>query len=188
MAATEQGSSLARLKRSGERHAEAEQWQEALAAYEQALKVDANVAFATEGAAEARTRARLDAQFRGAINKPERLYDVAVAEATGKLLDQARLIEPKGPVLADQIKQLERLLQQAHTLVPVTLRSDGETEVIVYKTARLGKFQQRELTLRPGTYTARGSRSGYRDVLEKFTITHEGLEAPITIACKEPIN
>lgn len=188
LAAAEQGSSLARLKRNGERHAGAEQWQEALAAYEQALKIDANVTFATEGVAEARTRARLDSQFRAAIDKPERLYDIAVAEATGKLLDQARLIEPRGPVLADQIDRLERLLEQANTQVPVTLRSDGETEVIVYKTARLGKFQQRELALRPGTYTARGSRSGYRDVLEKFTVTHKGLDAPITIACREPIN
>jgi tetratricopeptide (TPR) repeat protein len=188
LAAAEQGGALTRLKRDGERYAQAEQWQEALEAYEQALKIDANVAFATEGVAEARTRARLDSQFRAAINKPDRLYDIAVAEATGKLLDQARLIDPRGPVLSDQINRLEQLLRQANTPVPVTLRSDGETEVIVYKIARLGKFQQRELTLRPGTYTARGSRNGYRDVLEKFTITHEGVDAPITIACREPIN
>lgn len=187
LAAAEQGDSLARLKREGQRHAEAEQWQEALAAFEKALAIDANVAFATQGAARARTRARLDTQFRAAIDQPERLYDIAVAEATGKLLEQARDIEPRGPVLAEQINRLEQLLVQANTLVPVTLRSDGETEVIVYKIARLGKFQQHELTLRPGTYTARGSRTGYRDVLEKFTITHEGVDAPITIACREPI-
>ena len=188
LASAEQGSTLTRLKRSGEQYEQAEQWQQALDAYEQALKIDANVAFAGEGAQRARTRARLDSQFRAAINKPERLYDIAVAEATEKLLLQARSIEPKGPVLAGQIEQLEVLLRQANTLVPVTLVSDGETEVIVYKIARLGRFQQTELTLRPGTYTARGSRNGYRDVLEKFTITHEGLAQPISIACKEPIN
>ena len=37
-------------------------------------------------------------------------------------------------------------------------------------------------------YTARGSRTGYRDVLEKFTITPGGVDSPITIACREPIN
>lgn len=188
LAAAEQGSALARLQRDSARYAQAEQWQAALEAYEKALAIDANVAFATEGAARARTRARLDTQFRAAIDKPERLYDVAVAEATQTLLEQARGIEPKGPVLAAQIEQLQRLLAQANTPVRVTLRSDGATEVIVYKIARLGTFEERELTLRPGTYTARGSRSGYRDVLEKFTITPEGVDAPITIACREPIN
>jgi tetratricopeptide (TPR) repeat protein len=188
VATAEQASTLTRLKSNGDRYEGSEQWQQALEAYEQALKIDANVAFASEGVERARFRARLDKQFRTAIAEPQRLSDVAVAEAVEKLLAQARNIEPAGPVLAQQVSQLETLLQQANTPVQVTLVSDGETEVIVYKIARLGRFQQRELTLRPGTYTARGSRNGYRDVLEKFTITHKGLSTPITIACRESIN
>ena len=112
---------------------------------------------------------------------------MAVAEATEQLLAQAAKITPRGPVLAQQIEQLQTLLQQANTPVTVTLRSDEETEVIVYKVARLGRFAQRELTLRPGTYTAVGTRNGYRDVRQSFTITHDGAPAPVTIACVEPI-
>ena len=188
VATAEQASTLTRLKSSGDRYEQSEQWQQAVEAYEQALKIDSNVAFAGEGLERARFRARLDKQFRTAIAEPQRLSDVAVAEAVEKLLLQARKVDPAGPVLTQQVGQLETLLQQANTPVQVTLVSDGETEVIVYKIARLGRFQQRELTLRPGTYTARGSRNGYRDVLEKFTITHEGLSTPITIACRESIN
>ena len=62
-----------------------------------------------------------------------------------------------------------------------------ETEVIVYKVARLGRFTQHELTLRPGTYTAVGSRNGYRDVRQSFTVQHDSKPAPLTIACTEPI-
>ena len=71
--------------------------------------------------------------------------------------------------------------------ITVTLRSDSETEVIVYKVARLGRFAERALTLRPGTYTAVGTRDGYRDVRHKFTIAHDTTPAPVTIICTEPI-
>jgi hypothetical protein len=52
---------------------------------------------------------------------------------------------------------------------------------------RLGRFGQRELTLRPGSYTAVGTRNGYRDVRLSFTINHNSAPAPVTIACTEPI-
>ncbi len=110
-----------------------------------------------------------------------------MAEATEQLLAQARQISPRGPVLAGQIEQLQSLLDQANTPVNITLRSDEQTEVIVYKVARLGRFQQRELTLRPGTYTAVGTRNGYRDVRHSFTVSHDRAPPPLTIACVEPI-
>jgi tetratricopeptide (TPR) repeat protein len=188
VASAEQASRLQRLKQDGIRYEQSEQWQQAVDAYEKAAGIDGSVLFATEGLERSRSRARLDRQFRGAIDKPERLSDVAVAEATGKLLQQAKKISPQGPVLQQQIRKLDTLLAQANTLVPVTLRSDEQTEVIIYKVARLGRFQQRELNLRPGTYKVRGSRNGYRDVLESITITHKGAPAPIIIACTEPIN
>ncbi len=98
-----------------------------------------------------------------------------MAEATEQLLQQARTISPRGPVLKQQIEQLDRPAAAGqYTDRTVTLRSDEQTEVIVYKVARLGSFDQRELTLRPGTYTAVGSRTGYRDVRRTFTVRHEG--------------
>jgi tetratricopeptide (TPR) repeat protein len=178
---------LATLKTSGARHEQGEQWQQAVTAYEQALKIDPNVLYAREGLARSSARARLDKQFRNAIDEPQRLADVAVAEATEQMLQQARKIQSPGPVLSGQISRLQVLLQQASTPIAVTLRSDLETEVIVYKVARLGRFDTHELTLRPGTYTAVGSRNGYRDVRRSFTIGHDTPPAPITIACTEPI-
>jgi len=178
---------LATLKQSGGEREQAEQWQQAVAAYEQAQQIDADVLFARDGLERTRSRARLDKQFRAAIEQPQRLSDVAVAEATGQLLQQAQKISPRGPVLEQQIDRLQRLLQQANTPVAVTLHSDEETEVIVYKVARLGRFQQRELSLRPGTYTAVGTRNGYRDVRHNFTVGHDSAPLPVTIACTEPI-
>ena len=57
----------------------------------------------------------------------------------------------------------------------------------MYKVARLGKFDQRELSLRPGTYTAVGTRNGYRDVRQTFTLSHDETITSVMIACTEPI-
>lgn len=185
--AAETAHRLASLKRSGRQHEQEERWQEAVSAYEQAQKIDASVLFASDGLQRSRGRARLDRQFRDAIEEPGRLSDDKVARAMEALLAQARTISPRGPVLGGQIERLEQLLALANTPITVTLRSDMATEVIVYKVARLGQFDQRELSLRPGTYTAVGQRNGYRDVRREFTITHDREPAPITIACTEPI-
>ena len=67
------------------------------------------------------------------------------------------------------------------------MRSDMQTDVVVYKVAKLGKFDQRELDLRPGTYTAVGSRLGYRDVRVDFVVKYGSKPPPVTIACTETI-
>ncbi len=178
---------LANLQKSGGASEQAEQWQQAVTAYEQAQKIDPNVLFAREGLARSANRARLDKQFRAAIDEPLRLSDTAVAAATEKMLQLARTISPRGPLLASQIETLERLLLQANTPIAITLRSDQQTDVAVYKVAKLGKFDQHELSLRPGNYTAVGSRLGYRDVRVDFVVQHGSTPAPVTIACTEAI-
>jgi hypothetical protein len=102
-------------------------------------------------------------------------------------LRQARNLTPKGPVLSRQLDQLDTLLKLANTPIDVTLRSDLETEVIVYKVARLGRFEQHQLQLRPGKYTAVGTRTGYRDVRRNFEISHQNPIGPVTIICTEKI-
>lgn len=178
---------LASLKRSGSNSEQSEDWEAAVKAYEQAASLDSSVLFAKEGLARSRSRARLDQQFESAIEQPDRLADPAVAKATAALLTQASKISPATPKLSRQITRLQALLEKANTPVAVTLKSDRETEVVVYKVARLGRFEQEQLTLRPGTYTAVGSRVGYRDVRRTFTISPDRTPTPVVIACTEPI-
>jgi hypothetical protein len=51
----------------------------------------------------------------------------------------------------------------------------------------LGSFAATTLELRPGTYTAVGSRNGYRDVRETFSIIPGRPLEPIRVQCVEPI-
>ncbi len=187
VASAQTASRLTRLRASGERAENSESWADAVKAYEEALAIDSNLLYATEGLQRAQPRARLDKQFRTALEDPNRLSDINVANATQQLLDQAKRLSPRGPILAQQISGLEQALAKANTELPVTLRSDGATQVTVFKVARLGTFNERQLSLRPGTYTAVGTRTGYRDVRRTFTLSHNGGNDPILIACTEPI-
>jgi len=187
VAAAQTAAKLASLQRNGDKYEASEQWQQAVDAYKEAAEIDTNIAFAREGLRRSESRARLDKQFRTAIAEPQRLSDVAVAETMEKLLGQAQRISPQGKVLTQQITTLQRLLRLANTSIAVTLQSDMETEVIVYKVARMGRFDKREMTLRPGTYIAVGTRNGYRDVRKEFTISHGSPPGVIVIACTESI-
>ncbi|MCP4468289.1 MAG: hypothetical protein GY813_16270 [Halieaceae bacterium] len=178
---------LASLDSKGKRYERDEQWQKAVDTYEQAQKTDSSVLFAREGLQRSRGRAQLSRDLQAVLDEPDRLADTAVAQGAARLLKRASAVSPRGTVLAGQITQLESLLAEANREYEITLRSDGETEIIVYKVARLGRFTQRELTLRPGTYTAVGTRDGYRDVRRQFTIKRNGAAAPINIVCSEPI-
>ena len=178
---------LGALERQGAKEEQQEHWQQAVATYEQARKIDGGVLFASEGIKRAQARAQLDKQLRTAIDDPLRLSEPAIAAATGKLLAEAKLVTPRGPALAGQIERLEHLLRQAETRVDITLRSDNATDVTVYKVARLGRFQEKALALRPGKYTAVGTRDGYRDVRQNFTVTHGAAPAPVTVICTERI-
>ncbi|MEQ8803996.1 MAG: hypothetical protein RLP45_18335, partial [Haliea sp.] len=178
---------LAGLRREGRSLEDSEDWEDAVARYQEALQLDATIVFAQEGLARAQPRARLDRQLRDALDAPERLADPAVAASLEKVLRQARTLSPLGPVLAGQLAELEQALVQATTPLTVTLRSDQQTEVLVQRVARLGQFAERILELRPGTYTAVGSRDGYRDVHQTFTVRHGEAPPPIIIACTDPI-
>ncbi|SRR6056297_136559 len=187
VANAETAAELASLRRVGRQYEDRERWQAARQTYQQALQTDDSLLFAQEGLARVSPRAELDQKLQAVIANPQRLGDTGVAADTAALLEEAQRLSPAGPVLQEQISTLEQLLERANTPVEVRLRSDGETVVTVYKVARLGRFNERQLQLRPGNYTATGTRLGYRDVRVQFEVSHTGNTPSITIACTDPI-
>lgn len=183
----ETASELRQLQRQGEASVEQEAWSAAVAAYETALEIDDSVLFAQRGLEQARARAELDTRLRAILDDPGRLSDESVAASTAQLLEYARGVEPRGPVLQEQIRTLQKQLALATTPIPVTLLSDNTTEVTLYKVSRLGQFEREELMLRPGEYTAVGTRRGFRDVRRTFRVSHEGRPPTVTVVCTERI-
>ncbi len=187
----ETAAKLRDLRRAAETASAAEDWDEAVRRYEAALALDPTVFFAQRGLETAEPRAALDKALGKVIDDPDRLADPAVAGDAARLLEQARAAladsAEEQPRLAGQVERLATLLVRANTEVPVTLRSDGETSVTVYRVARLGTFEKHTLELRPGEYTAVGTRPGYRDVRETFRVAPEDPPLTVTVACTEAV-
>ena len=178
---------LTGLRRQAATKVQAEDWPAAVALYQQALAVDAGAGFAREGLTRAQDRVRLHRQLDHYLTDPARLYSPEPLANAGQLLTAAGNAPGSEPRLAKKIATLTGLVTGARTPLPVTLRSDGETEVVIYHVARLGQFHTRQLELRPGTYTAVGSRPGYRDARIVFRVQPGASPPPVEIRCEELI-
>lgn len=164
-----------------------ELWARAIEQYQAALATDETLVFAQRGLERARARADLDSKLSHLLSNPNLLFDDRVlADAQRLLADAAEIAEP-GPRLDEQTEELSRLVELASTPITIRLESDQKTEVTVYRVGSLGTFAQTTLELRPGTYTAVGSRDGYRDVRETFTVLPGRALEPVRVACIEPI-
>lgn len=177
---------LGNLQTQGERARSDEDWAAAITAYEAAAKIDPSLRFVREGLAFVRPRAQLDKELQEILDKPERLVDDAILRESRMTLDKTRALDDLGPRLTDKADAVSKTLSIASTPLKVRLQSDGLTEVTVYKIARLGTLSEKELSLRPGKYTAVGTRRGYRDVRVEFQVAPDE-RAPVYIACNETI-
>ena len=167
--------------------AAAEQWQQAKAACEQALKVDSQAAFALSCLQTATHRLELDRALQGIIDHPQRLQEDGPLQQARQTLAVAESLPDPGPRLSKQRTAVSNQLVAATQKVLVVLQSDNATEVVIYRVGRLGRFNRRELQLRPGRYTAVGSRPGYRDVRKVFEIQPGAGQANLLIRCEEII-
>ena len=168
-------------------HEQAERWPEAIAAYDQALRLDANLAIAQTGKQTAALRADLDQRLAFAIANPLRLAEQPVYTETSALYKRALTITTPGPKLQSQIASLQSLLQRARQPLLVTLQSDNLTEITLYKIGMLGRFQNRQVELIPGHYVVVGKRPGYQDVRVEFTVAADKPAQPVLVQCENII-
>jgi serine/threonine-protein kinase len=182
-----EAAALARYRDAARSLEEQEEWAAALAEYEAALAVDPHVTFALEGKEKATGRAALSDGLDFHARNPARLSTEGVAREAEALLERARGMEPAGPRLRAQVAAVEKALADARIPVAVVIESDGLTEVTLSRFGRLGTLTRRTLELRPGEYTAIGSRRGYRDVRRRFTVAPGAGTAPIVVRCEEAL-
>jgi tetratricopeptide (TPR) repeat protein len=161
---------------------QAENWEQALNAYQQALKFDSNVQFAARGKQRSLKFIRIDKRINFFLKQPAALESDRQLDNAIQLIAEIEEIDPKGPRLKDQFDKLTRLVAAAQTPIKIILESDTFTEVAVYKVGKLGRFASQELSLRPGTYTVVGTRDGYQDVRQKIIIKPG--QGPVRIAVK----
>lgn len=182
-----QRATLVQLQQEAQTLESAERWEEALAAYRRAAAIDPAVDFAQQGASRTTRMIQLHAQASGFLASPERLYSPRVREEAQQLLAALEREAATGPRIAQARQQLGAALKRATTRITVRLASDNATEVTLFRVGQLGRFQEREIALTPGTYTVVGSRPGYRDVRIEVIVAPDAPAPQIFVACKEPV-
>jgi hypothetical protein len=71
--------------------------------------------------------------------------------------------------------------------ISLTIKSDNETDVIIFKVAKFGKIKEKIIQLRPGKYTIVGSKMGYRDYRKIINVTASDQNIMINVLCREKI-
>lgn len=159
-----------------------EKWPDAVRAYDQALAIDANAAFARAGRARAQQLAEMHAALDQYIAEPTRLQSAEPRAHAKAVVAQAG--GEDGPVLSAKRQQLISLIAAAERPLPVLLKSNQSTEVTLQRVGKLGAFDTRRIELPPGKYVAIGSRAGHRDVRVPFEVPRS---EPVVVEATEPI-
>jgi len=187
LAAKEETVLVGSLKKRAETLSSNEQWQEALTTYKQILTIAPNALFAVNGRKLANTRVELDRALQGTLTNPGRLQEEPQLEAAQRLLDYAQQFTPASNRLKNQTDQLASLIARASAPVPVIIRSDNMTDIVIYRVGKMGSFYTRQILLKPGSYTVVGSRRGFRDLRTTLEVDPEKAENQLYIACQESI-
>ncbi len=178
---------ISALEREAAALEDGERWEAAVDTYEQILELDPDLAFAKEGLGRARRMSALHAQLDELISTPDSLSAPRSMQLATKLIVDITRMPSIGPRLEAQRDELSRLLKRAATPLTVELVSDNATNVSIYKVGKLGTFESTEVSLKPGTYVAVGSRPGYRDVRLEFRVAPEIDMQPVVVRCEEKI-
>ena len=171
---------LRRLALSAE---QAEDWQTAANHYAAVLKVDGNIQFARDGRARVAAQQKVLAGLGNIASTPENLSSSELFHQAEALLAQAQRLEPRGPRLAKLLEQVAALIEAYRYPIAVTILSDNLTQVTLSTVGRLGSFERKEVSLRPGAYTLIGSRDGCRDVRQNIIVRPN--MRPIDVRCVE---
>ena len=164
-----------------------EEWNNAESYYETILSLDPNIQEVKDSLLRVRQRIKLINQMISFIAKAEQLNDDKLFSQAQETLKQAEAILNKGPELIEQVSKMQQVLKVASIPLQVTLISDQKTNVVIYKKGDFGLFERQSVLLKPGIYTAKGMRIGYRDTTLRFKVDPNQSEQSFTVICREKI-
>ncbi len=186
VAAISKSRRLKHLAASATRSEAQEAWEEAVRYYDQILELAPSSTIARVGRKRASDRLAMEQAADHYLQQPQRLQSAVPLANAKQLLQRFEAYAVSSPGLRAKGQRLKQLIIEAETPYAVTIRSDGATEVMIYPVGRLGRFNLREVSLTPGTYTAVGTREGFRDVRKVFVL-RPGQQLEIIVRCEEAI-
>ena len=164
-----------------------EEWDQAIKFYTKALATDPLSVEAKEGLARSEKRLALHKALEKIIASPWNLNEKGTFRDARNTVRMAEAVNNPGPVLKKLTAAAQAVLRQSQQKISVTFVSDNMTDVLIYHLGRLGKFTSRTLRLRPGIYTLKGMREGYRDILMNIRIRPGDTDIKVDVRCREKI-
>jgi len=162
-------------------------WNNATKSYQQILALSSGMVTAIQGLERSRQRESILIKLDEYIDNNLRLGSEQVANEARQLLQEIAAINNPGSKIQQGAITLKELIQLANQPISITLQSDNQTDIAIFKVGKLGKFDQRKVELKTGKYTIVGSRSGFRDVRKVLTVSTDMQSKTIQVRCDEPI-
>ncbi len=178
---------IAALLNEAEQKTAAEKWQAVENLYRKVLVIDERSVPARNGLTYAIKRKQLNALYDHYLGDTARLSSDEPLANAQELLQTNKQIPAGEKRLAAKHARLKESVRLAMIPVKLQIRSDGKTDIAIYHVGRLGRFQEKRLSLRPGTYTLTGSCNGYRDVRKIITLRPGAEKNSVAIRCEELI-
>ncbi|MEO0367617.1 MAG: hypothetical protein AAF197_02405 [Pseudomonadota bacterium] len=167
-----------------------ESWAQAREIYRAILARDSGQTKARTGQIRAGARNSLDTVLEEILAEPIKLTRPQRKTEALDALAEAKKIRARGAKLNGQIASLEGILSNVDQVVTLTIDSNGMTDVYLGKAGskpiRYSPFTVRNLSLKPGSYTLLGKRSGYQDVRQTVVISPllEQQEINVRVQCE----
>lgn len=121
------------------------------------------------------------------LAQPDRLKDDGIHASATAFAASAEDIAVNSLGLTLKLEQLSTVLETFAEPVPITVKSDGKTNIIVIGSGKVGTTKEREIQLKAGTYVFEGSRAGYRSVRVTMTVDPFAENQTVTVVCNERI-
>lgn len=121
------------------------------------------------------------------LARPQRLADERIRANAERTISQASEISALSPSLQNSISDLESALSGANAPLPVTVYSDNKTYIKVMGVGVVGKVDEKQISLKPGTYRFEGSREGYRSKIISVTVSANASPLSVRLVCTEKV-
>ena len=162
-------------------------WQAVKTNLEQVVKENPNNQSATEKLTMANNILSLDKQIDDYLKSPYRLSNSQLSEQARAAINAAAAYRNQSLSLTRKSRELETVLTAVNQTVPVEVRSDNQTHILVRGVGNVGVVDSKVIQLKPGQYTFEGKRQGYKSKLVEVTIPYDVNRFSLTLVCDEPI-
>ncbi|NWF39154.1 hypothetical protein F3F96_08405 [Mariprofundus sp. NF] len=178
---------LKQTKKKVKKAIDEDQWQTAEQLYAQALQRHPEEKAIRDGLQLASRIVALQRDITDYIQRPERLASANIFAAAEDKLIQATVLTAYSRSLAEKSGALKDLLASMSVKIPVFVKSDNQTYIVVKGVGKVGLTHGREIALKPGVYTFEGSRSGYRSKLVQVRLPVGKPALQVEVVCDERI-